>query len=405
MRYVFSIHLRVGALLTSATLGFGLASCGANDNAQSSVAADAAAEAEEAKIVNDGGVPVADARSDDAPVDMRTDSGLSCLTSVVDSHVTSFAPPSVGLAYDGAGAPHVVYINSGSRDAVHAARSGSTWTTTSLPGASSTNFVAISFLNGLARVAAARGNASTLVFDSNPDGGTWQQTLNLSGGSSGSVRALQSGVDTSGGYHLMALLNVSGFLALKHLKPGHTDWDLPFTITTSPFNSAAVALAPDGSVDVIWSDTAGGIWSYNDHGAGNGIRQLSATTGVIAGVAVASKGTSAAPSVLYAGASAWSLFQAGSTSTVLSGHTAYGNPALIGGAADSLLGAVYEPTGTLSSQASLVQSGGSGWRVLANAPDATEAAVALTPGGSPSMVVHRQYPSPTDSDVALIECP
>lgn len=327
-----------------------------------------------------------------------------CHTSVIDNAVPQASPPSVDVAYDGTGEPHVVYIKGyPNGTAIHAVRSGNSWSSTSLPDSSQTARVAISTVGGVPWVAAAQNDGSTFVYTPGAEAGTWQETFDLAGDTSASMVALKSAVDANGGYHLMALMSLSGYLAFKHLKPGQSNWDIPYLLTTSSFGTAGVTLAGDGSMDVVWTDKQGGIWEYNDHAGGTGITELSSTASAATGVAVASKSLSDGSSILYGTTTAWNLLHAGSSGSVLQGNTAPGDPALVqsGGA---LFGAVYQPMGNFLVQTSLVTSSGGPWTVLTDAANARAAAVAIRANGQPAMAIRRDYQSPEDSDVALVEC-
>jgi hypothetical protein len=308
----------------------------------------------------------------------------------------------MALAYGADGSARVVYVSNSSGFTL-ATRTANVWTKTKTPTASAPSLVALSLVGGTPRVAAVARDSTTSLYDVDATGALTLEATTLSGTTAANVYAVRSAVDGSGGYHLLALVRSGDALLLKHLAPGHADWDVT-TVSPDHFDKADVTLAGDGSVEVVWNDDAGVLWHYNDSAAV--AAKVSETLGTTNGLAVLAKSAAQGPTVLFASTSAWQLWQSGESgapTTVLKGG-AYGDPSLIQVAPDRLLGTVYEPQGAVGSGAFLVASNAGVWTTVTSASDATDAVVATRAPGQASMLVHREYPSPKDSDITLVEC-
>ena len=325
---------------------------------------------------------------------------MTCTTTVVDPSLSAFAYHSMDLGYDAKGKVHVVYLSDGSTIG-HATRQAGAWTTarTTLPGGADS--VALSMVDGAPRIAAENGSAAATLYDVDATSGALSATLTLPGTPGAAVEVLRSGVDASGGYHVVALLRVrsSGAMVLQHLKPGHTTWEVT-AVSTTPFLKASAAVAGDASADVVWNDQAGVLWRYND--VTGATTKLSETLGTTDGLAVVANGAAAGPTVLFASSTAWQSFDAGTTASVAKG-AGLGTPAVIRAGAN-LIGAVYESQGATSARALLVVSKGSVWSTVTDVDRTNDAVVAVHGAGLPSMLVRRSYPSPRNNDVALVQC-
>jgi hypothetical protein len=263
--------------------------------------------------------------------------------------------------------------------------------------------VAVSIVGGVPWVAAVTGMGSGAVYTPGAEAGAWQATTTLPGLSQASIVALQSAVDGNGGYHLVAVANVGSAVSLMHLKPGQFDWAV--TPIGGSYSAGAATLSGDGVVEVVWSDLQGAIWTFYENGTGAASKLSSDAHASGTGAAVVSKSAADGPSVLYSTTTTWSLLHGGSTTTVLQGAPGPGVPSLVLAASGALFGAVYQPMGNAFVQTSLVTSSGGAWSVVTTAPNARAATVTTRSTGSASMAIRRDYQSPMDSDVALVECP